>query len=252
MLETLHRIVQEVNAAPDLEKALGMIVTLVKKAIGCDVCSVYLTDARAHVLAATDGLRQEAVGTVALPIGVLISRNEKVAAVVMGILGIFYTIPSIALLILLIPFFGLNRNLVVAGLVVYSQIILVRNLVIGIQGVPPATLEAARGMGMNSWQRWWRVQFPLALPVILAGLRIAAVVAVAIATIGAKFGAGGLGTLLFDGIAQNRYDKILGGSIAVALLALALNYGIMRLEAHFDVQQRIARREKRGKKPARA
>ncbi|MGB5670072.1 MAG: GAF domain-containing protein, partial [Sedimenticolaceae bacterium] len=69
MLETLHRIVQEVNAAPDLEKALSTIVTLVKKAIGCDVCSVYLTDARAHVLAATDGLRQEAVGKVALPIG---------------------------------------------------------------------------------------------------------------------------------------------------------------------------------------
>lgn len=100
-------------------------------------------------------------------------------------------------------------------------------------------------MGMSGWQRWWRVQLPLALPVILAGVRVAAVVATAIATIGAKFGAGGLGTLLFDGIAQNRYDKIVTGSLVVAALALALNYLIMGLENYFDTGQRIARAERR-------
>lgn len=181
----------------------------------------------------------------ALPLGLLLFRYKKVAPVVLGLLGIIYTIPSIAMLILLIPVFGLNRTTVIAALVLYTQIILVRNILAGLEGVPPATLEAGTGMGMNGWQRWWRVQLPLALPVILAGVRVAAVVATAIATIGAKFGAGGLGTLLFDGIAQNRYDKIVTGSLVVAALALALNYLIMGLENHFDTAQRIARAERR-------
>lgn len=168
---------------------------------------------------------------VALPLSVVLLRNERVASVVLGILGVFYTIPSIALLILLLPIFGLNQKSVIAALVIYTQIILVRNMLAGLKGVPSATLEAAFGVGMNSWQRWIKVQIPLALPVIIAGMRIAAVVAVSIATIGAKFGAGGLGTLLFDGIAQNRYDKIVAGSITVALLALALN-GLLLYAEH--------------------
>jgi osmoprotectant transport system permease protein len=106
-------------------------------------------------------------------------------------------------------------------------------------------MEAATGVGMSRWQRWAKVQIPLALPVILAGVRIAAVVAVSIATIGAKFGAGGLGTLLFDGIAQQRYDKIWAGSITVALLALALNWLLMAAENHFDTAKKIERAEKR-------
>ena len=86
-------------------------------------------------------------------------------------------------------------------------------------------------MGMNPWQMAWKVQFPLALPVILAGLRLAAVVAVAIATVGARFGAGGLGVLLFEGIAQaGRLDKIWIGGLGVALLALAVNHGLQALE----------------------
>jgi osmoprotectant transport system permease protein len=115
--------------------------------------------------------------------------------------------------------------------VMYTQVILVRSLVVGLQSIPSSVLEAARGMGMNLWQRWWQVQVPLMLPIFLAGLRIAAVVAIAIATIGAKFGAGGLGTLLFEGIAQaGRYDKIWAGAIAVALLAFVLNGLLLRLE----------------------
>ena len=106
-------------------------------------------------------------------------------------------------------------------------------------------LEAARGIGMNGWQRWWRVQLPLAMPVILAGVRLATIVAIAIATIGAKFGAGGLGTLLFDGIAQNRYDKILGGALVVALLTLGLNYLLLALEDYFTVEKRIRRHTRR-------
>jgi len=168
---------------------------------------------------------------IALPLGYLIARNKRLAGPIFGVLGTVYTIPSIALIILFIPLFGLNSRSVIVALVLYTQVILVRNIVAGLNSIDPAILEAARGMGMNGWQIWWRVQLPLAMPLILAGGRIAAVVAIAIATIGAKFSAGGLGTLLFQGIAQaGRYDKIWAGAILVALLALSLNTIIKNIE----------------------
>ncbi len=170
---------------------------------------------------------------IALPLGWLLYARRWLVGPVMGVLGIIYTIPSIALIIFLIPFFGLSAQSVLVALVLYCQVVLVRNVLAGLQGVDPPALEAARAMGMDSWQQISRVQFPLALPVILAGARIAAVVSVAIATIGAKFGAGGLGTLLFDGIAQNRMDKIWLGAILVGLMALAINQGLFRLERRF-------------------
>jgi len=187
---------------------------------------------------------------IALPLGVLLARSPRLATFIVGLLGILYTIPSIALLILLLPIFSLNQRTVIAALVIYTQIILVRNTITGLQGVPAVMLEAARGMGMNGWQRWWQVQFPLALPVILAGVRIATVVAIGIATIGAKFSAGGLGVLLFEGIAQNRYDKIVGGSRVIALLALVLNRLLLVMEAYFDPDQRIRRIERRQQRSA--
>ncbi|MCA9953823.1 MAG: ABC transporter permease [Anaerolineales bacterium] len=171
---------------------------------------------------------------IALPLSMVLLRSEKVASAVLGILGILYTIPSIALLILLLPLFGLNQNSVIVALIIYTQIILVRNMIAGLRSVPAATLEAATGVGMSSWQRWYRVQLPLALPVILAGIRLATIVAISIATIGAKFGAGGLGTLLFDGIAQNRFDKIVAGAVVVGLLALLLNRLLILAESYFD------------------
>lgn len=181
---------------------------------------------------------------IALPLSVLMVRSARLTTIVLGALGTLYTIPSIALLILLLPIFGLNQRSVVVALVIYTQIILVRNIIAGLQGVSPILLDAAKGAGMNSVQRWLQVQLPLALPVILAGVRLATVVAIAIATIGAKFGAGGLGTLLFDGIAQNRYDKIWAGSIVVAILALALNYLLLLLEDYFNTEKRIKRQAK--------
>jgi osmoprotectant transport system permease protein len=177
--------------------------------------------------------------SIALPLSVLLLRSERLAASVLGVLGVFYTIPSIVLLILLLPIFGLNQTSVIVALVIYSQIILVRNMVAGLKGVSPVILEAAKGVGMSPWQRWYRVQLPLALPVILAGVRIATVVVISIATIGAKFGAGGLGTLLFDGIAQNRFDKIVAGALIVGILALALNRLLIAAENRFDVLKHV-------------
>ena len=185
---------------------------------------------------------------IALPLGLVIVGRDRLNALVMGALGLLYTIPSIALIILLLPIFGLNATSVIVALIIYSQIILVRNVVAGLKGIDPTILEAASGMGMSDWQRWWRVQLPLALPVILAGLRFAAVITIAIATIGAKFGAGGLGTLLFDGIAQpGRYDKIWAGSIAVSALALVANWLLLAVERRFDSRAHIGRAERHRK-----
>lgn len=167
----------------------------------------------------------------ALPLALLIHQVRWLALPVMGILSILYTVPSLALIILLVPWLGLNARSVVVAMVIYTQVILVRHFCVGLRSVEPAILEAAKGMGMNLWQRWWQVQVPLMLPIVLAGLRLAAIVAIAIATVGAKFGAGGLGTLLFDGIAQaGRYDKIWAGSLAVGSLALLVNTALLSLE----------------------
>jgi osmoprotectant transport system permease protein len=177
---------------------------------------------------------------VAFPLALLMLRYRWLTVPVMGTLGTLYTIPSLALIILLVPLFGLSATSVVVAMALYAQVILVRNITVGLQSIDATILEAAEGMGMNAWQRWWQVQVPLALPIFLAGLRIAAVVGIAIATIGAKFGAGGLGVLLFDGIAQaGRYDKIWAGAIAVAVLALAINTALLTLERASNPANRL-------------
>ena len=182
---------------------------------------------------------------IALPVALLVYRYRWLAVPVVGTLGILYTIPSLALIILLIPAFGLGETSVIVALVVYAQIILVRNILVGLQSVSAATIEAARGMGMDAGQVWWRVQLPLALPIIIAGVRIAAVVVIGIAAIGAKFGAGGLGQLLFEGISGNRADKIGAGAITVSLLAFAVNGALLALERACDPAHRAARTARR-------
>lgn len=168
---------------------------------------------------------------IALPLGWLINRFPRLSSLLIPLNNILYTIPSIAMMIFLIPFFGLNARSVMAALVIYSQIILLRNILAGFKSIDPSIIEAARGMGMNRLQIALKIQIPIALPVILAGVRLASVISVAIATIGAKFGAGGLGVLLFEGIAQaGRMDKIWIGAIFVGLLALLFNRGILEIE----------------------
>ncbi|MBP7227623.1 MAG: ABC transporter permease [Longilinea sp.] len=167
---------------------------------------------------------------IALPLGWALYRWPRWRAPVLGVLGVLYTIPSLALMILLLPWFGLNARSVIVALILYNQVILVRNIWVGLNEVDPAALEAARGMGMSPAQVLWRVQLPLALPAILAGVRLGAVVTVAIATIGARFGSGGLGVLLFDGVAQNRPDKIFLGALLVSALALVFQVGLQQLE----------------------
>jgi osmoprotectant transport system permease protein len=167
-----------------------------------------------------------------IPSMLLMRRFVWLNLVITGLLSVLYTIPSLALMILLLPWLGLNATTVIVAIALYAQVILIRSLNVGLDTIPHEILEAADGMGMSDWQRWWWVQFPLILPVFIAGLRLAAIVGIAIATLGAKFGAGGLGVLLFEGIAQaGRSDKIGLGAIAVAILSLFVNMGLLAVES---------------------
>lgn len=166
----------------------------------------------------------------AMPLGLLAARFQRLTLPILGILGAIYTIPSLALLAFLIPSLGLGRPPAIVTLAAYAQIFLVRNIVSGIKGIDPATLDAARGMGMTNGQVFRRVQFPLALPVILAGIRIATVTIISLATITAWINAGGLGTLLFNGIARNNPSLILAGAIAITGLALLADQCLRLIE----------------------
>jgi osmoprotectant transport system permease protein len=158
--------------------------------------------------------------TIAIPLGIIASRFKRLYTPVVGVLGIMYTIPSIALFALMIPFFGLGFKSALIALVAYSQMILVRNIVTGIRGIEPSVIESARGMGMGKWRILWKIEFPLALPVVVAGIRIATVSVIGIAAIAAYINAGGLGELIFEGIYQDHAQKIIAGTIAVAFLAI--------------------------------
>ena len=167
---------------------------------------------------------------IAVPLGLLIARVAWLRGPVLGVLGVIYTIPSLALFVLLIPFTGLGFTSATIALVAYALLVLVRNIVVGLTTIDPAVIEAARGMGMSDWQRLVRVELPLALPLILAGLRLAALSIIAIATVAAYINAGGLGRLLFDGINTGSRAKIVAGSLVVSLLAVLVNLALRTLE----------------------
>jgi osmoprotectant transport system permease protein len=160
---------------------------------------------------------------IGVPLGVALVRRPRLARPVLALANLAQTIPSLALFGFLIPvpfIGGIGVRTAIVALVLYSLLPILRNTVTGIQQVDPAVLEAATGMGMTARQRRRLVELPLALPVILAGVRVAAVVAVGTATIAAAIGAGGLGTYVFRGLATVDTRLILAGAIPAALLAL--------------------------------
>ncbi len=160
---------------------------------------------------------------VAIPLCLIVTRWDTVRLPMLIVLGAIYTIPSLALLAFLIPSLGLGRDPALVALAAYAQLALVRNFSAGLRGVDAQTLEAARGVGMTSVQSFLKVRLPLALPVLIAGLRIAAVTTISLATITAWINAGGLGTLLFDGISRGNPSMILAGTVAITTLALAVD-----------------------------
>ncbi len=155
-----------------------------------------------------------------LPVGCWISRRPRVASVVIGVAGVLQTVPSIALLGILIPVLGIGFKSAIFALFLYALLPIVRNTYVGIREVDPVLTDAARGMGMTDWQILTKVELPLALPVIFAGVRTATVINVGVATLAAYVAAGGLGEFIFGGIALNNTSMILAGAIPAALLAV--------------------------------
>ena len=158
----------------------------------------------------------------AVTLGIVVTRVPKLKTIVLGGTGILQTVPSLALLGFMIPIFGIGVKTAIAALFLYSLLPIMRNTYTGIKDVDPATIEAARGMGMTSAQILFKVELPLAVPVIMAGIRTAAVINVGNATLAAFIGAGGLGDFIFLGITRGIDGLILLGAIPAALLALIL------------------------------
>lgn len=167
---------------------------------------------------------------IGVAIGILITRFRRAATPVIGIAGVIYTIPSLALFGMLIPFIGIGIKPALIALILYSQLALIRNTFVGIVHIDSAIREAGRGMGMSPLQFLRMVELPVALPVIMAGIRTAAVMNIGTATIAAYIGAGGLGWLIFRGIASVNTEQIVAGALPVTLLAIGVDYLFVLLE----------------------
>jgi osmoprotectant transport system permease protein len=161
---------------------------------------------------------------IGIPLGLLVTRYEKVSGPVLGVVGVIQTIPSIALLGFMLPLLGIGVLPAVVALFLYALLPLVRNTYSGIMEVEPSVVEAARGMGMTGSQILQKVELPLASPVIFAGVRTATVINVGVATLCALVGAGGLGEYIFRGIALNNATMIMAGALPAALLALGFDF----------------------------
>ncbi len=166
-----------------------------------------------------------------LTIGIFISKKPGFANIVMAVADIIQTIPTLALLALLMVVFGLGNTTVVIGLCLYSLLPVIRNTYTGITGVSPAIKEASRGMGMSSLQSLAKVEIPLAVPMILSGIRIAFVTALGTAVIGVLIGSGGLGYIIYSGIQSQDWGMILKGTLPVVALSLIVQFMFNKFQA---------------------
>ena len=176
-----------------------------------------------------------------LPIGILLTRRRSLASPVLAIANVIQTIPSLALFGLLLPVPWLGEDaarLAILALTGYALLPILRNTYTGIEGIDPALRDVANALGMTSWQRLRKVELPLAASFILAGIRTATVICVGVATIAAAIGAGGLGELIFRGVASVDNGLVLAGAIPAALLALGADTGLGLLERQLAVKAR--------------
>jgi len=174
---------------------------------------------------------------IGIPAGIWISKQKKWSGTVLGIAGILQTIPSIALLGFMIPLFGIGAKPAIVALMLYAFLPIIRNTYTGITGVNAAVTDAAKGMGMTSSQILFKVELPLAMPVILAGIRTATVINVGVATLAAYIAAGGLGEFIFGGIALNNTNMILAGAIPAALLAIIFDFFLAKAQ-HINIKKK--------------
>lgn len=167
---------------------------------------------------------------IAVPLGIFITRHKRLADVVINIAGVFQTIPSLALLGFMIPFLGIGATPAIVALSIYGLLPIIRNTYVGITGVNPAIIDAGVGMGMTNRQILFKIELPLSMPVIMGGIRTATVLMIGIATLATLVGAGGLGDLIFRGIATANQELILAGAIPAALLAIIADFLLKRVE----------------------
>ena len=169
-------------------------------------------------------------GIIAIPLGIYLTKKEKVAEIIIGVTAVLQTIPSLALLGLLIPLVGIGKVPAIIALVAYALLPILRNTYTGIKEVDPSLIEAAQAMGMNVRKRLTKVEIPLAMPVIMAGIRTSMVLIIGTATLAALIGAGGLGDLILLGIDRNNTYQILLGAIPAAMLAIVFDFLLKRFE----------------------
>ncbi len=167
---------------------------------------------------------------IAIPLGILLTRYKKWSEPIIGITAIFQTVPSLALLGFMIPLLGIGTTPAIVALTIYGLLPILRNTYTGIVGVNSATVEAGTGMGMTSLQVLWMVELPMALSIIMAGVRTATVLIIGVATLAALIGAGGLGDLIYRGIAMSNSPLILAGALPAALLAIFFDFSLKYLE----------------------
>ncbi|WP_024288930.1 ABC transporter permease [Cellulomonas sp. KRMCY2] len=188
----------------DISEALGQHITLTVQAVLIALC-------------------------LALPLAVLAHGRPRVAGTVLGIAGILYTIPSLALFAVLAPFTGIGRTTVLIGLVAYALLVLVRNILVGLEGVDPEVRDAARGLGYGRARMLLRVELPNALPSVIVGIRLATVTTVALVTIGVVVGYGGLGQLMYRGFNSSYRAEIVTATLLTLAIALAADLLVMLL-----------------------
>lgn len=164
---------------------------------------------------------------IAFPLAIFARRIPRLSGPIMGVTGVMYTIPSFALFALIAPFTGIGRTTVLIGLVMYALLILVRNMVVGLEGVDPDVVDAAKGLGYTKTKLLFSVELPNALPSIIAGLRLATVSTVALVTVGVVVGYGGLGQLMFRGLQRDYRAEIATSAVLCLALALVLDLLLM-------------------------
>ena len=167
---------------------------------------------------------------IGLPLGIFITRKKQFSGGILGIASVLQTIPSIALLGFMIPLLGIGPKPAITALLLYALLPIIRNTYTGITGVDATVIEAATAMGMSKWQVLFKVELPLAMPVIFAGIRTATVITVGVATLASYIAAGGLGEFIFGGISLNNTNMILAGAIPAAMLAILFDFLLSRLQ----------------------
>lgn len=167
---------------------------------------------------------------VAVPLGILLTRKKKYAGAIMKVVGILQTIPSLALLSLMIPIFGIGKLPAIVALFLYSLLPILRNTYVGIDSVDSSYIDAAKGMGMSSMQQLFKVELPLASSVILSGIRVSTIYVISWTTLASYIGAGGLGDFIFNGLSLYNPTLIIAGTIPVTLMALIIGFILKQIE----------------------